>query len=117
MKRSIPILALLLVAGCSASDSGASPAATASADAAAAAAAKAEKTPGASDKPLTAESCIEDNKGMGTGTRGELTKACLVDACDQGDKKSCTMVKSFAGEMGAEVEEDPAAEVEPETAQ
>lgn len=94
MKSAILAIAVLL-AGCSASDS-VSPEATASADAAASATASAST--GSTDAPMTAEKCIEDSKGLGTGVRSENTKECMLSACDQGDKKSCDFVKSFSGD-------------------
>ena len=102
MKRLTVVLALALVAGCSggegagpqASETGAAVAATDSASAA------------STETPMTADRCIEDNKGLGTGTRGENTKDCMITACDKGDKKSCDMVKSFGG-VDAENEPPP----------
>jgi hypothetical protein len=108
MKRAIVFLAAACLAACS-GENGASPAATETGDAAAA---KAKPSPSqtASDAPMTAERCIEENKGLGTGTRGEVTKDCLVGACDAGDKKSCKMVEGFAPEEGQPVDDAPVEE-------
>ena len=109
MKRVILASALLLACGCSDGPS-AGPEATET-GASAAAAKPTEAAVKATDVPLTAGSCVEDNKKTGTGSRGEDTKACMVDACDQGDKKSCEIVKSFNGEMsdsGDSGADDPA---------
>ncbi|MFM5925320.1 MAG: hypothetical protein ACKOPG_14150 [Novosphingobium sp.] len=111
MKVIATTLAVLLVAGCSGGKS-ADALATETADAAATTSAKPTEKP--SDKPLTAESCIEDNKGLGTGIRGENTKTCLVDACDQGDKKSCDMAKSFGGADGLDGAGEQAPEEDPD---
>lgn len=59
---------------------------------------------------MTAERCIEENKGLGTGTRGEVTKDCLIGACDAGDKKSCKMVEGFAPDEGQPVDDPPVEE-------
>jgi hypothetical protein len=108
MMRAIPLAAAILLAACSGSET-AAPAPTETGDAAAA---KAKPSPSqtASDAPMTAERCIEDNKGLGTGTRGEVTKDCLVGACDAGDKKSCKMVEGFAPEEGQPIDDAPVEE-------
>ncbi len=104
MKRLAVVLALALVAGCSGGE-GAGPEAS---ETGAAAAATGSASAASDDTPMTAERCIEDNKGLGTGTRGEATKECMVTACDKGDKKSCDMAKSFEG--GDHPENDPPAD-------
>lgn len=114
MKLPAITLALALLAGCSDSG-GVDPEATGSADAAATDAAQAKPSARPSEEPMTAKACIEEFKGSGTGVRGENTRACLVDACEQGDKKSCDLTQSPGGngepEEGADqdAEEDPAA--------
>lgn len=105
MKKLILALALASLAACS-GETGAEPEATATA--AADAAATASKSPAAEEPPMTAERCIEENKGMGTGTRGEMTKECMIGACDKGDEKACRIVKSFSPEdANAPPEEEP----------
>ena len=109
MKHFLIAAVLLLVSGCS-DGPGAGPEATET-GAAAAATKLTNDAVKATDVPLTAGSCVEDNKKTGTGSRGEDTKTCMVDACDQGDKKSCEIVKSFNGEMndsGDSGADDPA---------
>jgi hypothetical protein len=102
MKRLTVILALALVAGCSGGE-GADPAASETGSAA-----TATDSAASTETPMTADRCIEDNKGLGTGTRGEATKDCMITACDQGDKKSCNVVKSF--ESGDHPENEPPAD-------
>ncbi|MFM5954607.1 MAG: hypothetical protein ACKOPE_09950 [Novosphingobium sp.] len=114
MRMIATTLAVLLLAGCSGGKSADALATEGAAAATATASPSAKPTTKPSDKPLTAESCIEDNKGLGTGTRGENTKTCLVDACDQGDKKSCDIAKSFGGADGLEGAGEPAPEEEPD---
>lgn len=109
MMRTIPLAAAILLAACSGGETVA-PAPTETGDAAAAAKAQASPSQVASDAPMTAERCIEENKGLGTGVRGEVTKDCLVGACDAGDKKSCKMVEGFAPEDGPPPEDPPAEE-------
>ena len=81
-----------------------------SGDAATAAKAKSSPSQVATDAPMTAERCIEENKGLGTGTRSEVTKDCLIGACDAGDKKSCKMVEGFAPDEGQPVDDPPVEE-------
>ncbi len=99
MKKLTVMIALALLAGCSkAAEPEAAPTETGSA-------AEAKTTPKPSETPMTAERCIEEYKGSGTGTRSENTKECLLDACAGGDSKACKMTKSFSDD-GAEEDED-----------
>lgn len=104
MKQAFLVIALALVAGCSGRND-ASPA-TSETGTGAGKAARATAKP--TETPMTADRCIEENKGPVSAARNESTKTCLTEACDLGDQKSCDMVVAYipGGERDKSNEDD-----------